>query len=334
MNEFYSIAPTDTPPENEFQLSNIGPKKVLFSGGRTRNDGYGGKIHTSNTVYGETKPEDYDGAFANKISRVNPPYELDRLINYHLDFYTGKGGSKDTFIKHIQYVVLPYLQKYYSKQPVYIQLTEEWINEIKRTKNNMVEYSELNNNEKAAINHFIKANNKPGATLITITAEEISSYLEENKQDASERVIDFLNTNDFVKLRDHRPTYQFIEEGFRLFKYGSIEKYYEKMANQFNQVNQQVTGNGNIVNVVTNGGNITQSGITITINQNQYSDLKEWGVDNEKIKELETIVSTAKDKPTLKEHLSKWLSAVTVSLAAKGAVEGIPKVMDFIHHLM
>ena len=335
MNAFYSIAPENTNPKDEFQLDNLGKRKEIFSGIKRNNDPFGARRNERHTVYDDVNKEDYDGALASKISRFNPPYELDNLINYHLDFYVSKGGHRDKFIKHIQYVVFPYMEKWYEKEKAHIELTRQWIENVKRKENIMIEYTDLTDIEKHALNTFIASTDQGllSSNSLWLNKTEIDGLFSDDTEYHSKRLVDFLLTNDFIKLRTYNGTYFIEPEGRKLFKYGSAEKYYEKQQTQFNQANPSIVGHGNIVNIA--GGNIHQSNITITISQEEYDNLRKLGVEEKEIEELKQIVSENKnDKPSLLNRCTKWSGEVMKQVAIKGLIENLPAINDFVTHLI
>jgi hypothetical protein len=66
------------------------------------------------------------------ILSTNPPYEVDKLLEFHFTNYTKvKKGDKKRFYDHLRYVILPKLQKRENKQ-VYVELVTKWL-EIKET---------------------------------------------------------------------------------------------------------------------------------------------------------------------------------------------------------
>ena len=129
MNDFYSIAEINTEPVDIYQLENLGIDRITMSGGKPIRDGYGSKKWETWSVSQKVTSEDYDNAFAYKITKVNPPYNLENLLNYHCQKYIDRGGDKDNFLKQIRYVVLVYMKKYYSKNQAHIELTEKWLTE-------------------------------------------------------------------------------------------------------------------------------------------------------------------------------------------------------------
>ncbi len=336
MNEFYSINPLNTKPTDKYQLENLGVERETISGvGRQRHNGYDSEPPRRWSVTEKVKSEDYDGVFANKICRVNPPYDLEKLIDYHLDYYTKKGGSRDKFIKHIQYVVLPYIEKWYKDSNAHIELTREWIESSKKIELSMIEYSDLNNIEKTAINTLIASTDQQllSSQYIWINKMEIDALFTDNIEHYSKRLIDFFLANDFIKLRAYDGTYFIEQEGRKMFKCGSIEKYYEKQQAQYNQTNPNIIGHGNVVNIAN--GNIHQSNINITVNQEQYKELKDLGIEDDKIEELKKLIEdNKKDKPTFIKSLTKWSGDVLKQVATKGLIDNIPHINAFVTHLL
>lgn len=129
-NEFYSIGSSDKKLNHEFQLDRLGEKMHSMTIGNGQGESY--------TTYRATTSEDYDRSLAYKISRIKPPYEITKLIEYHLDYYLSTPNSeKQKFIKQIKYVVIPALKKMNNKE-VYVDIINDWIsehNENNNTKN-------------------------------------------------------------------------------------------------------------------------------------------------------------------------------------------------------
>ncbi len=135
LNEFYFICPLNEKPIDKHQLQNLGLERETMSGAyRQSRNSYDNEPARTWSVSQKVKSEDYDGSFAYHISRINPPYELDKFIDYHLHYYLRCGGEREKFLKHIRYVILPYLRKWYSKAPAHIELTEKWIEEAEKVK--------------------------------------------------------------------------------------------------------------------------------------------------------------------------------------------------------
>ncbi len=136
MNEFYSIAPENVEPV-QYQLENLGKQKETFSGVKRNRDPWGPRTNERTTIYGDVGKGDYDNLFAFKIIRTDPPFDVDKLITFHLDYYLAAGGDKDRFVKQIRYVVLEYMKKWYRDYPAHIELTNEWLAEQStKSKNN------------------------------------------------------------------------------------------------------------------------------------------------------------------------------------------------------
>ena len=129
MNEFYSIGPLNKELDNPYQLNNLGTEIPMVSFGKRSSSYWGDSGKSSETYYRKTTPKDYDGNFAYRLSIINPPYDLSKFLDYHLDHYlTITKGIKEKFIKHIKYVIIPLVIKKREKE-VYISLIEEWLEE-------------------------------------------------------------------------------------------------------------------------------------------------------------------------------------------------------------
>lgn len=94
----------------------------------------------------------------------------------------------------------------------------------------MTEYESLSDYERSIINKLIEdtPNNVRYASHIYFKKTDVEELVETDKLIHAEKIIDFLLSNNFVKLRDYRPSYEFLDEGKDLLKAGSLETYYEK----------------------------------------------------------------------------------------------------------
>lgn len=109
------------------------------------------------------------------------------------------------------------------------------------------------------------------------------------------------------------------------------EKNNEKISNI---ITNNIYGNNNPMNLAA-GQNITQSEITFNFTSEQKEKLQSLGVEEEQLKELETInQNSPKGTPYRKEKIFAWLGKVTASLAAKGIYEHIPELTIFIGNLI
>ncbi len=139
LNEFYSISMYGQKPQDEYQLENLGVERVTTAFSKRISGGRNAVIDGPLTTV--TK-DDYDGAFAFKLTQVKPPYLINKTIEYHLNFYVRSGGDRAIFIKQMKYVIIPYFQKYkYSE--VHLQLLNEWIEE-NEPQNKKTKMSSLN----------------------------------------------------------------------------------------------------------------------------------------------------------------------------------------------
>jgi hypothetical protein len=132
MNDFYHIsnATSEKDLKDPFQLFDLGDRRPSITIGRPTRDDYGGRGMESSTYYTATTPADYDRQFVHRITKYNPPYEVDKFLNYHLEHYIkNKSGSPDTFKKHIKYVILPMIEKT-GKHQVFQELLTEWVTTV------------------------------------------------------------------------------------------------------------------------------------------------------------------------------------------------------------
>jgi hypothetical protein len=137
MNEFYEIADDGTEPQNEYALKNFGDRIFSMAVGRRERGDFGQHVYKSTRIDRPVVKEDYDNSFGYKILRTSPPYEADKLLDYHFSFFVSKNGKKDAekFIKHIRYVILPEIQKRDSKK-VYTEIVSNWIEDKAKKSSN------------------------------------------------------------------------------------------------------------------------------------------------------------------------------------------------------
>lgn len=97
-----------------------------------------------------------------------------------------------------------------------------------------------------------------------------------------------------------------------------------------NIVTTNIYGGTNPMNVAV-GENITQSDIVFNITLEQKEQLKDYGVEEEQITELETINNeNPKGTESRKTKVFGWLGKVTASLASRGIYDKIPELTEFI----
>ncbi|WP_298902213.1 hypothetical protein [uncultured Psychroserpens sp.] len=101
-----------------------------------------------------------------------------------------------------------------------------------------------------------------------------------------------------------------------------------------NIITNNIYGNNNPLNVAA-GENITQGDINLTINAQEVEKLKELGVDDVALEELQTIdKENPKGSEGRKGKVASWLGRVTASMTAKGLYENIPELVEFVGNLM
>ncbi len=135
LNKFYTLK--GNLPEHEYQLPNLGSQTISMILGSIRTSKYdwgGGRESETQTYYRNTTAEDYDRLFVEKLGKVKPVYEIDGFLNYHFDNYTGGGGQRELFLKHMKYVALPLIAKMNNCE-AYAELLTEWINNKSMNRN-------------------------------------------------------------------------------------------------------------------------------------------------------------------------------------------------------
>jgi hypothetical protein len=92
--------------------------------------------------------------------------------------------------------------------------------------------------------------------------------------------------------------------------------------------------NNNLNNAAGANATIT-SQYTNTLSQTQENSLKELGVNDGEIQELNTILTeNNKESSTFPKKLMAWSASVASSLAGRGLYDAIPKINEFITQLM
>jgi membrane protein implicated in regulation of membrane protease activity len=139
INKFYNIADENTIPIDNFQLTSLGVDRIsMIVGSYVRRD-YGAKQPSSKKLYVKVTAEDYDKQLANKIYRIQPIYDIHKILDYHFMYFTKTNDDKELFIKQIRYVILPIIQKE-KENDVHSELILDWVNE----KQSPTKYSNLN----------------------------------------------------------------------------------------------------------------------------------------------------------------------------------------------
>lgn len=157
MNEFYSISADENLSETEYQLRNLGQRMISAIIGKPSRNSWGERTHSSQTFYRETTSDDYDGQFVNKLMLFQPIYDLEKLLDFHLDYYeTKQKMDKNRFVTHIKYVVLPLLTKKKNSE-VQQELVNNWIerNMTNKKKSNgklSMEFGDINSPTQFQIN--------------------------------------------------------------------------------------------------------------------------------------------------------------------------------------
>jgi hypothetical protein len=334
VNEFYSISEPNCKAIDNYQLEHLGEMRVNNIGMVHRK--HGENVRTDIALPERIVARHYDDFFVYLLYRFDPPYEAKKMLDYHYHYYIEKGGYRQKFIEHIELVILPRITN--PHKPV----VEKWINDAKKFKPMIIEYSELAEVEKQAINNLF-VDPQPGfatASYLHFYKSEIESCFPTNPEFHTKRAIQFLETNDFAELFDYSGRYALTDEGRKLMKFGTLEKYYEKTGQQHLLTGKQqplqshpsIIGDGNVINFA--GGNIHQSGISISISKDQFQQLKELGVNDEKINELKEIAGNSRgNKERFLSKAMKWVGDVTTQLVVEGLTKNIPLIIDVIQNI-
>ncbi len=101
-----------------------------------------------------------------------------------------------------------------------------------------------------------------------------------------------------------------------------------------NIITNNIYGDNNPLNVAA-GENITQGDINLTVNAQVIEKLKDLGVEEVALEELQKIdKENKKGTPDRKGKIMSWLGRVTASMTAKGLYENIPELVEFAGNLI
>ena len=101
-----------------------------------------------------------------------------------------------------------------------------------------------------------------------------------------------------------------------------------------NIITNNIYGNNNPLNVAA-GEQITQGDINLIINSAQIEKLKELGVEEEALNELQNIdKENPKGSSERKGKIMSWLGRVSASMTAKGVYENMPELIEFVGNLI
>lgn len=185
MNEFYSISEENKDPIDEFQLKNLGKRTVSMIVGKSSRRNFWEETESpqSTRYYTDVKSEDYDGVFAYKLKECKPPYDLGKILDYHLSYYINeRQGDKSRFLNQIKFVILPKIKKY-SDSDIYVELINDWLNangmNKKDNKNLNLHIGDIN----APTQFQMNSDNSHQTQQITYEKKEIIELLDLIKKD-------------------------------------------------------------------------------------------------------------------------------------------------------
>jgi hypothetical protein len=175
MNKFYSISEANTEPINSYQLKNLGEQTIsMIFGSSSRGGFYGERESSSNAIYRKVTSEDYDTQFANKLTSINPPYDLENILNFHLNYYLSQNNVKETFIKHIKYVIIPIVEKRKNSNTI-VELITIWINhQMGKRKENIGKITLKTGDVNSPIQFQINSDNSSQSSSIAYSNDDIS----------------------------------------------------------------------------------------------------------------------------------------------------------------
>ena len=143
MNNFYSIKGISDCLEHRYQLKNLRDTRQGMSTGVYGRDSFSGRdIKWSDSSSIKINSRDYDNLFVQTLMNINPPYDIEKFLDYHFKYFINKEeGEAEMFLKQIKYVVLPIVQKRKNNE-VYLELINKWLEEKgmnfnNKSKNNM-----------------------------------------------------------------------------------------------------------------------------------------------------------------------------------------------------
>ena len=123
VNSFYSTY-SDVKNKHKYDIPELGVESergfgMMFSDNH-------GNVYGGETTSSPTTQRDYDEEFYRLLMEIDPPYEIQDFLTYHFNFYkSSKPNEEELFVKHLQYVILPWVKK--TDRPEYAELISSWI---------------------------------------------------------------------------------------------------------------------------------------------------------------------------------------------------------------
>ncbi|MBU3011119.1 hypothetical protein KO506_06875 [Polaribacter vadi] len=216
MNEFYLISSNENLSETEFELRNLGNQMIYAIVGNSSRGGWGERTYSNKTIYRETTTKDYDEQFANKLMSFQPVYDLEKILNFHKDYYVGKqNGKEEKYIKHIKYIVYPLIIKKRNSETQQ-ELITDWLdkNMADKKKNNgklRMDFGDINsptqfqiNSDNSVQTQKIKYSNEDIAKVFELIREDLKEINNSESQELSteiEKAESKLNNGKDIKNR-------------------------------------------------------------------------------------------------------------------------------------
>lgn len=122
-------------------------------------------------------------------------------------------------------------------------------------------------------------------------------------------------------------------------KFPDLENDFENNRQNNESVSNIITNNiyapNNNLNNATGANTTITSNYTNMLSETQENSLKDLGVNENEIQELNKILTeSTKESPTFGKKLMVWSGGVASSLAGRGLYDAIPKISEFVTQLM
>jgi len=242
----YRVAPKGT-NEHEFDLLDMGPTQTNFIMGI----GGGGRPFKSITSTVNTKAEDYDKQFREKLRKVDPPQRVRAFLNHHLEHYQQPHGDPAPFLDHLKYVVLHPLEAVRAKSPQ-VAAAFDWFNKIMDSMHKQHQVTKAKFLSRAFELALEKDPAKP--TRVQVTIEEMATLMDIDAATAR-RIRDELAQDGLVKRIGNYPMFLIEPEGRR-----AVERMHTEGGSTLPTiVNQYNASGGSILQVATGSPNATQT---------------------------------------------------------------------------
>jgi hypothetical protein len=152
------------------------------------------------TSYVPKDDRDFEIEIIGKLLQYEPPYEVGKLLDYHLNYFVDSGGNEEEYLKHIKYVVFEEI-KNNDCPNVRKELIADWLN--KHLNSQSLDSTKVIN---------ITGNHN------TVVSDNTKSHVNihtENKVSIAELqqcITDLINQKDFIKPHLATEVYEALQE--------------------------------------------------------------------------------------------------------------------------